>query len=863
MTRLDSLFEPAVSGFLVAQAWKGAALLVAALLAVVALRRAGAAMRHQAWAAVFAAVLALPALHWAVPELLPAAEEPAMRVSADAPANPAVRTQAGPASAKAPADGGDPLSREPVDRAVPHGLEAVGAGWPLGPMLIAVWLIVAAALLGDIAFGLLGLVRLRAAMRPLDDPGWEATGVATAAHRRIRRRVRLFTSTRVDVPVTWGLVRPVVVLPDCACDWDAGRRRVVFEHELAHVRRGDFATMLLARAAVALHWFNPLAWWGLRRMAADAERACDDAVVSAGVAPGDYAGHLVALAQTLGGRRLRTAPAIAMARGPEVSGRVEALLDGRERTSHPAPARGAVVVLTSLALAGMLAAAERAEVAARWSPHAAVAHLGDMGRVALTGIGERDMAERDGEAWWYPDGTRRSGTMAPWSAIEERAHSLRPARDDGLQSTRGAVPSDARWRRMRLEFDIDELEAPQIRVQTGLDRVGAGGIVHHEPHVVQLSVLLPKPGALSAGEPRLDLLVAAGPWTQRAVIDGFRIHAQGDTILGVSPHDSGNLLLRHNLDPHTTAFRITARLNDGSAVRGRVVREYYSQRNDSGRTRSELQFALPEGVAPGDIRHFVVETGPWTGVSFSGFALAPDAQADVRVADVAPTPPASFRPANQQEMETAAKAAGVLFKMLANANDREFYPTLDPDGPPLTADIDAEVLREIAGDDAVANMADDIAALLTGDSEPRMLYFGQTVPSEAHALALMEHYDAVREHVRKASRTDQRVDLTVPMASEPHELDPDSAHMYDTSEGTMRSMQLREGIERFFITDINNPAAGAQAQSKLPVLWELPDPAAEKGMVLYMDGHIEWVPVGEFPLTERMNEAARQLVGRR
>ncbi len=65
--------------------------------------------------------------------------------------------------------------------------------------------------------------------------------------------------------------------------------------------------------------------------------------------------------------------------------------------------------------------------------------------------------------------------------------------------------------------------------------------------------------------------------------------------------------------------------------------------------------------------------------------------------------------------------------------------------------------------------------------------------------------------------------------------------------------RLREGIERFLITDINNPSAAYQAQAKIPVLWEWPDNHDERygSNVLYMDGHVEFVHFGEkFPITE-------------
>jgi len=66
----------------------------------------------------------------------------------------------------------------------------------------------------------------------------------------------------------------------------------------------------------------------------------------------------------------------------------------------------------------------------------------------------------------------------------------------------------------------------------------------------------------------------------------------------------------------------------------------------------------------------------------------------------------------------------------------------------------------------------------------------------------------------------------------------------DHDEGSF--YRLREGIERFFITDINNPAASANAQSEIMVLFEPPDEAVWQAgrpgsNVLFMDGHVEWV----------------------
>ncbi len=74
-------------------------------------------------------------------------------------------------------------------------------------------------------------------------------------------------------------------------------------------------------------------------------------------------------------------------------------------------------------------------------------------------------------------------------------------------------------------------------------------------------------------------------------------------------------------------------------------------------------------------------------------------------------------------------------------------------------------------------------------------------------------------------------------------------------------LRLREGVERFLITDINNPASGAEAQSTIPCMWDIvsinPNGAGEYnhvpggGNVLYMDGHVAWSKydsLGDFPI---------------
>ncbi|HZT42032.1 MAG TPA: M56 family metallopeptidase [Chthonomonadaceae bacterium] len=131
------------------------------------------------------------------------------------------------------------------------------------------------------------------------------------------------------VPMTWGVLRPVVLLPALAEDWTEERLRVVLLHEMAHVRRGDWLTQRLAQAICLLYWFHPPVWLLARRLRIESERACDDCVLSAGVPAVDYARHLLAVVRTTQGAQAVLAPTVAMAQASQIEQRLRAILAAR------------------------------------------------------------------------------------------------------------------------------------------------------------------------------------------------------------------------------------------------------------------------------------------------------------------------------------------------------------------------------------------------------------------------------------------------------------------------------------------------------------------------------------------------------
>src|SRR4029434_5618319 len=147
-----------------------------------------------------------------------------------------------------------------------------------------------------------------------------------------RARVRFVRSGRASMPVAAGICRPAVIMPAEADSWSESRLRVVVLHELAHVKRRDCLTHVLAQAACAFYWFNPLAWLAVKRARTERERACDDLVLACGTRGSDYADQLLEMARVLRGDRfpaLLGGASLAMAHRSQLEGRLIAILDPR------------------------------------------------------------------------------------------------------------------------------------------------------------------------------------------------------------------------------------------------------------------------------------------------------------------------------------------------------------------------------------------------------------------------------------------------------------------------------------------------------------------------------------------------------
>ncbi len=94
-----------------------------------------------------------------------------------------------------------------------------------------------------------------------------------------KRKITIRQSDRISAPLTYGILRPVILLPKTT-DWDNARQlQYVITHEYIHIRRFDTVTKLVSTAALCIHWFNPFVWVMYALFNRDLELACDESVI--------------------------------------------------------------------------------------------------------------------------------------------------------------------------------------------------------------------------------------------------------------------------------------------------------------------------------------------------------------------------------------------------------------------------------------------------------------------------------------------------------------------------------------------------------------------------------------------------------
>ncbi len=313
---------------------KGLVVLLVAIGIVHLWRRSSAAQRHFVWLAALTSLLLLPETRLVAPRWKMSLERPVtVRIPAAAPVVTPV--EATPA--------------EPAAQPVASGSK----GWRLPDwriLLAGIWGTGVAGLLGSRWLGSWRLRRIERAGKDLEDSGMMELAQGVFREIGIRQDVTVRISGECRVPMTWGVRRAVLVLPEEAREWNGTRLAAALRHEAGHILRRDYLVRWIAHVACALYWPNPLVWLAARSLRVAQEQATDDLVLRAGTPAKEYAAQLCDAARTVAAQGVFARHAVAMATPSTLENRVLAIVDER-RDRRPLSRLSAVAGSSVVALA--------------------------------------------------------------------------------------------------------------------------------------------------------------------------------------------------------------------------------------------------------------------------------------------------------------------------------------------------------------------------------------------------------------------------------------------------------------------------------------------------------------------------------
>ena len=276
----------------------------------------------------------------------------------------------------------------------------------------------------------------------------------------LRRRVSVRLSGRVDAPVTYGLFRPVILLP-ADTDWrDADAMGFILAHEYAHIRRMDGLKKLVLTGTACLHWFNPAVWVMYLLANRDMELACDERVVRsmAGDVRAAYARTLIRMAEVRG----TEAPMFSWFSANAMEERITSIMKTKKLTAW-AVTLSLILTLAVAAVFGTSALA--AEPAEENAPY-------DWGKgTVLFPLRPEDIGkhfENVSIQWWEPD------DFARW--VEAQKPLLEAA--VGSRPDSGTIAADVVWTEERSAAVLAAYEdiAAALEAGTGkLSKTVAGG----------------------------------------------------------------------------------------------------------------------------------------------------------------------------------------------------------------------------------------------------------------------------------------------------------------------------------------------------------------------------------------------------
>ncbi|EOZ92402.1 TonB family protein [Indibacter alkaliphilus LW1] len=230
---------------------------------------------------------------------------------------------------------------------------------PYIPQLVNLWFVGAILFLIRLAAGLSDINQLRRKNHTALSDEFQNFLTEKAIQLDIKRPVSLLHSIHVDMPITFGTWKPIILIPtSLLLQISPAQLEAIISHELAHIKRHDYIFNMIQRYLEVLYFFHPVFWWINNEIRKFREMACDEMALHHGTEPKALA---YGLANVLNHAK-NSSPELALAAArkdhPTLM-RIKRIMGIQSEYSQPTILTSITMILTLLIGATLMVSAEK------------------------------------------------------------------------------------------------------------------------------------------------------------------------------------------------------------------------------------------------------------------------------------------------------------------------------------------------------------------------------------------------------------------------------------------------------------------------------------------------------------------------
>jgi len=149
------------------------------------------------------------------------------------------------------------------------------------PLIVLLWFSGIAMFSTRLMLGMLVINKLKKSGTKKVDDAWHDFFMQLTEKIGLKRKVGLFESVKIDIPMVLGFFKPVILVPvGFFSNLSPQQVEAILVHELSHVKRHDFLVNVIQSVLEVMFFFNPFVWWMSNSIREERENCCDDLAIS-------------------------------------------------------------------------------------------------------------------------------------------------------------------------------------------------------------------------------------------------------------------------------------------------------------------------------------------------------------------------------------------------------------------------------------------------------------------------------------------------------------------------------------------------------------------------------------------------------